>query len=1039
MMLKNGLALIVFAGVVAHAQVKISQVYGGGGNSGATLKNDFIELFNAGAADVAIGGWSVQYASSTGTTWQRTDIPASTVLHAGQYFLIQESAGTGGTVSLPTPDVSGTLALSATTGKIALVSSLTTLTGACPIPGNGVVDFIGFGTPNCFEGAGAAPTLTNTTAALRAGNGCTDTDNNAANFASGAPTPRNTASTFNPCVGSTPPTATGAADPTSVVAGNPVTLTATVTPGSSPASTTIAVNCNLSAIGGNNPTALPNTTANQYAATVTVAALTAANTYSLPCTVSDQSRSSNFTISLTVQPPPPVFARIADVNGPGTTSPKAGLGVTVRGVVTALRATTGSTRGFYIQSLAADDDENPNTSEGLLIFTGSANPPACAVVGNVVEISGTVQDFVSSTSPVGSVPLTELSNSFGCSVVSTGATQPAAVTLTSALLNPNGSGTQARKFQGMRVTLPSAVVVGPSLGTLTESTATAVPNGTYFVTFPGLPRPLQGAGILETRRPVDAAATVLSWNGDPQVLRIVTNGLVNGTALELTTGATVSNIAGVMDFNTNQGQYQIYTDAAGAGTPATGTALSAVPVPAPLATDLTIGNANIERFYNDVDDNNGAGAVLTSAAYQGRLNKLSLAIRNVMRTPDILSLEEVEAAQLSAATQLTVVQDIANKVNSDAVAAGQPNPNYNWCMFGTNDPSAIGIAILYKQAKVMPLECVQFGGNTTYAAPDGGQALLNDRPPVELRANVIAAGSDTPLQIRLVANHLRSLSGIDQPGVANGDRVRAKRNEQAKYLARLISGNLSEQTSNWNANDNLVLTGDFNADQLNDGYVDVMGCIAGNPVPANQQYFTAAELAVSVPCTPIPSPALTNLTLLDPANRYSYSFSGVAETLDHVLVNSRILPRVRQIVYARNNVDFPEGSTYRNNFNRPERESDHDMPVLYLTLPVGVNSRTRINATPLLLSRLTGRYNGTITVTNTGDTMLTGPIYVFFNDLPAGVTLPDLPTSGGVPYATINVGEGLAPGATSSPVSVSFADPSNVRIGYTTTRFNGSF
>src|SRR6266850_126259 len=49
--------------------IVISQVYGGGGNSGAVFKNDFIEIFNRGSAAVDITGWSVQQASATGTTW----------------------------------------------------------------------------------------------------------------------------------------------------------------------------------------------------------------------------------------------------------------------------------------------------------------------------------------------------------------------------------------------------------------------------------------------------------------------------------------------------------------------------------------------------------------------------------------------------------------------------------------------------------------------------------------------------------------------------------------------------------------------------------------------------------------------------------------------------------------------------------------------------------------------------------------------------------------------------------------------------------
>jgi predicted extracellular nuclease len=87
--------------------VAISQVYGGGGNSGATYTNDFIELYNPGNSAVDITGWSVQYASATGTSWQVTAL--SGTIQPGNYYLIQEAAGSGGTTPLPTPDATGTI------------------------------------------------------------------------------------------------------------------------------------------------------------------------------------------------------------------------------------------------------------------------------------------------------------------------------------------------------------------------------------------------------------------------------------------------------------------------------------------------------------------------------------------------------------------------------------------------------------------------------------------------------------------------------------------------------------------------------------------------------------------------------------------------------------------------------------------------------------------------------------------------------------------------------------------------------------------
>src|SRR5438128_3579467 len=188
------LAMIVFpapARMVSSTLV-ISQVYGGGGNSGATLRNDFIELYNRGNTTVALTGWSVQYSSAAGGSWQVTALNGS--LDPGQYYLIQEAQGAGGTTNLPAPNATGTIAMSATAGKVALVNAGGALSGTCPVGAN-IIDFVGYGTgasgANCFEGAAAAPTLSNTTANLRGGAGSVDTDNNNLDFATGTPNPRN--------------------------------------------------------------------------------------------------------------------------------------------------------------------------------------------------------------------------------------------------------------------------------------------------------------------------------------------------------------------------------------------------------------------------------------------------------------------------------------------------------------------------------------------------------------------------------------------------------------------------------------------------------------------------------------------------------------------------------------------------------------------------------------------------------------------------------------------------------------------------------
>ena len=213
-----------FSAEAVAGPVVISQVYGGGGNSGATLTNDFIEIHNNGSLDVSVEGWSVQYASAGGVSWQVTPIHGS--IAAGQYLLVQESKGAGGTVELPTPDDTGTVAMSATAGKVALVKATTPLTcgtAALPCTGANIADFVGFGGAAYFEGTGPTPVLTNTTAAFRKSSGCTDTDNNNADFTVGAPSPRNTNSAPVTC-GEAAPRVTGTTPTAGGILGDPATI-----------------------------------------------------------------------------------------------------------------------------------------------------------------------------------------------------------------------------------------------------------------------------------------------------------------------------------------------------------------------------------------------------------------------------------------------------------------------------------------------------------------------------------------------------------------------------------------------------------------------------------------------------------------------------------------------------------------------------------------------------------------------------------------------------------------------------------------------
>jgi len=180
------------AQATVSADVVVNEVYGGGGNSGATLKNDFIELRNNGSAPVSLASWSVQYISAApgaATTWQVTNL--SGTIAPGATYLIGEAAGAGGTADLPTPDATGVINLGGTAGTVALVTSQTALTcktAADCAADPGIKDLIGYGTAVVHEGAAGAPAASNTTSAARNASG-TDTDQNGADFTAGPPTP----------------------------------------------------------------------------------------------------------------------------------------------------------------------------------------------------------------------------------------------------------------------------------------------------------------------------------------------------------------------------------------------------------------------------------------------------------------------------------------------------------------------------------------------------------------------------------------------------------------------------------------------------------------------------------------------------------------------------------------------------------------------------------------------------------------------------------------------------------------------------------
>jgi uncharacterized protein (TIGR03437 family) len=289
------------------------------------------------------------------------------------------------------------------------------------------------------------------------------------------------------------------------------------------------------------------------------------------------------------------------------------------------------------------------------------------------------------------------------------------------------------------------------------------------------------------------------------------------------------------------------------------------------------------------------------------LNKASLAIRGSLKSPDILAVQEME--------NLTALQALRDRLNSDAIAASQPNPQYEAYLVEGNDIGGIDVGFLVKLSRVAVVDVTQFGKTATFTDPtDGSTDLIFDRPPLVLRARATRPGSTTTMTITVIALHLRSLSGIAD---ADG-RVRAKRKAGADFVANLVQ---SRQVAD--PSENIVVLGDFNAFDVSDGYVDVTNTIRGVPAAANTVVLSSPAVV---------NPTLTNILQQVPAaRRYSYTFDGDTQFLDQILVNQPLMAKFNRVDVAHNNADFPE--SYRNDPNRPERISDHDMPIAYFLLP----------------------------------------------------------------------------------------------------------
>jgi uncharacterized protein len=592
-----------------------------------------------------------------------------------------------------------------------------------------------------------------------------------------------------------------------------------------------------------------------------------------------------------------VVTAINAVQGSGLVSPLAnGTTVTIEGIVTGIKS-----NGFFVQS--ATPDANPATSEGILVFTGAGAVPAAVVRGASVRVTGNVLEFIPTTDP-DQPPTTELVGPLTITQLSTGNALPTPAVLPT--VSPAGNNNQLENLEHMRVSLTNVTVVGGTRGFVNEPNATGSTNGVFWVTQAGAARPRREPGI-DVRETLIAGmpAGVPRFDGNPETIRVDSDAQVTAPALELVSGQTITALDGVLDYGLRF--YTFLPD------PSQSPTISAAPVAnsaAPAgASEFTVASYNLQRFFDTTDDAGTSDPVLTATAFANRLSKASRQIRVNLGAPDIIAVVEVE--------NLSTLEAIAAQVATDG------GPRYAASLFEGNDPGGIDVGFLFKTQivtgttpRLNNVITTQTGLTATFLNPiTNMQDTVNDRPPVVLTARINSATGSA--DVAVIVNHLRSFLGVTD--ATDGPRIRAKRLGQAEFLANLIQARQAA-----NPNERLVVVGDFNAYEFNDGYVDVMGSIIGAPAPASQVLLAGADLV---------NPNLTRM--VDASADYSYLFDGFTQNIDHILVSQGLINNssARSMTHVRLNADYPE--TFRSDYSATSnvRLSDHDALVLRVTVP----------------------------------------------------------------------------------------------------------
>jgi predicted extracellular nuclease len=992
-----GLAATAYA---APNNIVISQVYGAGGNSGAVYKKDYVELFNRSGSPASLKGLYLHYHSATGTGSSAYSALPDVTLAPGEYFLITAAGGTVGADLADGDHTATNLNFSGTAGRVSLSTQGSAIAPA--VLNSSIIEMVGFGGANVFEtgttaapnGTGPAPAASTTNSVQRKEAGCVDTDNNAADFVAASATatpPRRRGTIGAVCGGGIP-----AAEP--IV---PVCPVGALTQAGTPLSLNLSASDKDSIV---NKATITSAAVQGISLVNLVAAGTDGASASVSLQIDASAINGNYPVKVTFgnddnqEQSCTIAVKVAgehtipQIQGSGPSSEYVGMVQTTEGVVTAKLGNS-----FFIQD--PDGDGDSTTSDAIYVFNSNAALAAGISPGDRVRVSGTVTEY----RPSGATrTYTELTEIAAVTKVGSGSVTPTNIDL------PN---TEFGNYEGMLVRFVSPLTVNQNkyLGDRGELTLGAGRRESPTN------RHLAGSAEADALALENAANEIVLDDGifsTPAVLPYL------GEDNTVRSGDTVTNLVGVLDFGSIGGG---------------GAAFKLQPLEAPqfsrtnprapapsLPAGVKVASANVLNFFTtftngaDAWGATGQGCLIgTKAPSAGEcrgadnitefLRQRNQIVHSLKALDaDVVGLMEIQhngdvavsylVDQLNAAIGQPVYKAVLLPVGADRTVAGT---------------DAIRVAMIYKPAAVTPVGQAMFDSDR-----------INNRAPM---AQTFKAANGARFSV--VVNHFKSKASC---GGATGGNLELgngqgcwdqTRVDQATRLTEVFLPQVRAAAGD----DDVLLIGDLNAYQ---GERPIQHLV-------NSGFVNQIERFVRPQGTP-----------------YSYVFDGASGYLDHALASASLSTQVAGAAEWHNNADEPEHIDYNLNDtpSDPYREnayraSDHDPVLVSLALNptfADVTGSVKIARSGFTLNRATGKYSGSVTITNTSGQALNGPLHFRLDGLTAGVTLDNRTgEQGGSPYITLP-NASLAAGA-SVTVSTVFTNTQKLVINYNSALVSGTF